>query len=291
MSALNVCHINTRSLVSNFADFKQIVFNNYDLITVSETWLTANISNEIVSLPGYNIFRCDRATRGGGIAIYVKGTFKANIVPVDVNNSEQLWLSFNFQNKKYVIGTLYRSPTLPVREFLNEFENSLSIVAPKFDYIICAGDLNIDVLDPSSNAYSLLSNISDTFELKQIVEQPTRYSPTSAKLIDLIFCSEEIIVNNSSVTDCSSFSDHWLVSCSLGALRTKRQPFYYTFRDFKNFNQAAFLNDLTVCNFDQILDIDDIDKKVEVFNKLILDTFNAHAPIRTVKILKKKLPG
>jgi hypothetical protein len=45
---------------------------NFSLFAFSETWLKSNVSNENISIPGYNILKYDRSiTRGGGVALYI----------------------------------------------------------------------------------------------------------------------------------------------------------------------------------------------------------------------------
>jgi hypothetical protein len=42
------------------------------IICITETWLSANIPDSNVSIPGYNFFRQDsaRTTGGGGVCVY-----------------------------------------------------------------------------------------------------------------------------------------------------------------------------------------------------------------------------
>lgn len=66
MTFFNGAHINIRSLVHNFDTFKDhVLSNDYSVIGISETWLTPNINNEIIDVPGYNFVRQDRHSRGG----------------------------------------------------------------------------------------------------------------------------------------------------------------------------------------------------------------------------------
>lgn len=41
------------------------------IITLSETWLGSHISNHEITLSNYNLYRTDRASRGGVVAIFV----------------------------------------------------------------------------------------------------------------------------------------------------------------------------------------------------------------------------
>lgn len=189
--AFKICHINTRSLVKNFSKLKEVAYNKYDIITISESWLNEGILDETVALSGYKLFRQDRLGRGGGVAVYIKHTIKASPIPyMKANLTEQLWLSIVFKNKKIALGTLYSPHVSHYEMFLNEFENLLSVAVPTFDYILCAGDLNIDVLDSLGKECIMLNNVISSFGLKQVIDQPTRISPTSMKLLDVIICQK-----------------------------------------------------------------------------------------------------
>ena len=47
------------------------------------------------------------------------------------------------------------------------------------------------------------------------------------------------------------------------------------------------MNDLGTANIDRILYISDVDEKLQLFNSILLDLFNKHAPITTSRISKK----
>lgn len=49
--------------------------NNYDIVFITETWLHSEISDSLISPSNYNLFRCDRKTRGGGIVLLASKTF------------------------------------------------------------------------------------------------------------------------------------------------------------------------------------------------------------------------
>ena len=71
---LKICHVNIRGLNSSKLRAIQTgLCNIYDVITLSETFLTNSIPSSELSLPGFNeILRRDRPTFGGGVAVYVK---------------------------------------------------------------------------------------------------------------------------------------------------------------------------------------------------------------------------
>ncbi|CAH2012833.1 unnamed protein product, partial [Acanthoscelides obtectus] len=57
---------------AGFHEFSTLVQNNnLEIVGISETWLSKDISNDHIRMNGYNCYRCDRDGRGGGVAIFV----------------------------------------------------------------------------------------------------------------------------------------------------------------------------------------------------------------------------
>ena len=46
------------------------VVNNYDIICIVESWLSNDIENSELLIPGFTIFRRDRNRHGGGIICF-----------------------------------------------------------------------------------------------------------------------------------------------------------------------------------------------------------------------------
>ncbi|KAK9718513.1 hypothetical protein QE152_g23114 [Popillia japonica] len=73
-------HMSCRAGFHLFKDyFSQ---HDYDIIAVTETWLTQPINNELISLNNYTLLRSDRSDgrRAGGVAIYLKNNISYSIV-------------------------------------------------------------------------------------------------------------------------------------------------------------------------------------------------------------------
>ena len=67
--------LNIRSLPKNF-DELFILFDEYDIILLSETWLNRSFDSSLIKRDGFVLFRQDRdqkiRKRGGGLAAYIK---------------------------------------------------------------------------------------------------------------------------------------------------------------------------------------------------------------------------
>jgi len=51
---------------------ERVIVEDYELIGITETWATESVNDAELSMEGYNMFRKDRGTRGGGLILYIK---------------------------------------------------------------------------------------------------------------------------------------------------------------------------------------------------------------------------
>nr|CAH7752017.1 unnamed protein product [Callosobruchus chinensis] len=252
---LKIAVLNIRSLLVKFADFKNTVVNsgNFDIIALTETWLNQNVDSDLLSLDGYQLFRNDRIdSRGGGVLIYIANRIRCSKIDL-ISSIEQLWITFKIGAVSFCFGVIYRPPKSNVYDFINQFQDSLSYLCPRYDQMVCTGDFNIDFLDRNAKAVKLFDDSMDAFGLHQVITAPTRFGVSSETLLDLFFCSEGIECSFD-ITDVSNLSDHCLVSVDLQYLiDIKQTTVIRSYRDFKNFDLEAFKLALEETDFMQIV--------------------------------------
>nr|CAI5843640.1 unnamed protein product [Callosobruchus analis] len=168
---IKVCHLNVRSLIGHIVDFSDLIQSNrYDIVAISETWLNGNVDGPAVQINNYNFVRRDRndGSRGGGVGIYIKNYIKYEILSQG-DNTEDVWVSFKFNNDMYTVGCIYRPPK-------NSFEELLFNKLPLCDKLICLGDFNIDLLN-STHATDLFGNLLDSYNITILMD---RHAPLRA---------------------------------------------------------------------------------------------------------------
>ena len=84
-SCIKIAHLNIRSLKSREHRFllqHTIADHDFDIFTISETWLDSTVDNQVVQIPGFVFFRQGRGEHksGGGLAVYIRDTFKATLL-------------------------------------------------------------------------------------------------------------------------------------------------------------------------------------------------------------------
>ena len=71
-----IAHLNILSVRNKIDELRLFLHHNdFDILCLSETWLTSNIDNNEVYINGYDICRLDRkGTQGRGVLCYIKST-------------------------------------------------------------------------------------------------------------------------------------------------------------------------------------------------------------------------
>ncbi|KAK9731868.1 hypothetical protein QE152_g13262 [Popillia japonica] len=330
LSAGGIIEMNTNTFTSDILTYK------YDIVVISETWLSANIPDDAISLQGFALVRRDRATRGGGVCIYYRSHLRATYIPCETS-FEQAWVGFQLGNRKVAVGVFYNPPDEYYKSFCDKFEEQFTILSLNYDIMFGLGDININLLASDNTldrAYFL--SMLESLGLTQIINTPTR----GDSLIDVIlttdldcivssgigedkfsdhetiFCTIRIpLPSNANINtptrgdslidvilttdlDCivssgigeDKFSDHETIFCTIRIPLPSNIPVRKIIRDFKWFDQTAFLNDLSLSPLSNILYMNNIDDKIDYIMFYLLQLFDTHAPIRTITVTHRSPP-
>ena len=257
LRGIHITHLNIRSLWNKIDVFRQQLLNsNIDCMTLSETWLNSNVPDNIISLPGYNLYRLDRQTInqatnktkiGGGVAIYLKQEYECDSFSLkqqNLSNSdiEILWLSFKSKFlKPIIIAVVYRPPSGNITNFIDTLNISLeSISNLSNNEIFILGDMNLDMSNSRDPNVSLFKNKMSRHNL---IQDPTRFNnPKKGSTLDLIFTNSPHI--NHSGTGSWNLSDHELIFATRKQKSKTKQRISFTGRSYRNYSQIDFQNDI-----------------------------------------------
>lgn len=287
-----LAHLNIRSLLPKLNHLKEHISSaNYTILCLTETWLSPTTLSDVIAVEGYALVRKDRRLgRGGGVGMYIKNSVSFNLIHTD-DDIEQLWIKLKINKKQFAVGAAYKPPNFSHIDFINKLENTISSLLPEYDEIFCLGDFNIDLLKSDTPASNKLNSMIAALDLTQLVDAPTRNTPLSTSLIDVILTTNDNnIIKNVDVVTLDHMSDHELVLVELNFVCPPNVPIFKTIRNFKNFNLDHFYADITLVPFEIIYDLDDVNDKLQFFTDSILSVINFHAPLKTIKITKKYSP-
>ena len=140
-------HYNINSLVGKIDQLRFMVFSlKPDVISINETRLSTNITDDEISIENYDIYCCDRNRNGGGVCLYVKSCFNS-LLRTDLmsNDLEIIWIQINLPSfKPFLVSSLYRPPSSGEHYFRNIFNNVEHALSESRDVYILS-DMNIDV--------------------------------------------------------------------------------------------------------------------------------------------------
>ena len=72
--------MNTRSIVNKLTQFNSLIYyKDYDIIAITETWLSDNLLDQEIIPTSYTIYRKDRSPRGGGVMLAVKNSIPSHL--------------------------------------------------------------------------------------------------------------------------------------------------------------------------------------------------------------------
>jgi len=150
-----------------------------DIIGVTESWGSPDISDSELSIPDFDMFRVDRQNghRGGGVLLYVTSSLNAIEVVLCSKFCDQVWCKVKTRNcTKLLVGVCYRSPTPAMSSKDNDMLLCDMLLELKGKSLLLMGDFNFPDVDWStSHGYSLSSQnfidaIDDAFLTQQVTE-------------------------------------------------------------------------------------------------------------------------
>ena len=299
---LKIMHLtfNTQSMVSTFNEFLLTVSHYpFDVVTLSETWLKDNpYLLEYVSIPGYiSVFRNRDVIRGGGVGAYLRESInfkRREDIEKLQPEFEHLWLEIPGRNKhsKVLVGVIYRSTRiLSTQDWLERLESLLGFINATWDgLLVLTGDINIDMLSQENHITKDYQSLLDMFDLKQMIDKPTRVTRTSRTLIDHIVTNCPSRVTTTGIVPCSIVSDHDGVYACINAKVSRFKPRYKYIRDTKTFDSDAFIKDFADIPFAVAEAVDDPDDQLNIINTLIKECLERHCPLRRTRVTRPPAP-
>lgn len=284
MKGLTIYHPNIHSLRTKLDELR-LFCNEYKLhfLSLNETWLDENISDEELHLTDCNIIRRDGDCFGGGVAVYIAGHLQFYLINTENrSNIEALW----FELTPPKSSSLYRPQNSDASVFSGEIESILTNYSKDDNTLL--GDLNFDIVLNSSGLQSRAKNflrISRAFHLTQIISECTRITEHSRTLINLFFTTRPELYCSGVIP--VGFSDH----CAIFGIRKLHRiklppPKTVTARDYKHYDPEIFRAD----PWDVIEFESNPDDAWNSFKDLFMSVVDSNAPVLTRRVRGRSLP-
>ena len=260
-----------------------------DILCISETWLYPSIKDAFINIAGYNIYRQDHG-RGGGVCLYVHNSLKVTELKLGIETQEGVedkWVSIQYKKfPSFIVGCVYRHPKAPVTSFsyiLDIFKE----ISLRNKSVFIYGDFNDDLLKNDNK----MSKITKNLNFDQIVNKPTRITPISASLIDLVITNAKNMIGHSEVKP-GTIADHEAISTLINIRKPKREPVFITFRSLKDYSPETLCNLLmsNVHTLNEILNTDNVSIQVGILTNVFIFCLNICAPEVTREITRPPAP-
>ena len=295
-------HINFQNMQCKSYQFKDFLESTHDNNTIygfTETWLTEDDPKDPWTHDKTNLecFRRDRQketkkTKGGGIQLLVPTHLNPVVRPdllTDLKNIEMTAVEIDATPgslyERIVICLVYNPNKKHKDELIQNLNFFLERISLENKEILILGDLNINILsEPDS---SQLTEAINQFGLDYLNKDiPTRHSKTTATLIDHhISCNPD---SYSTIISEFPFSDHNIIV----AINSQDNPLQKVKKTIKLRNKALYSKDklielLNETDWNEIQWYQDVNKKLEVFEKLFLCALNIVAPEKSQNVVVK----
>ena len=146
---------------------------------------------------------------------------------------------------------------------------------PKYDNLLLIGDFNSEIHE------TRMSEFCDVFDLRNLITEPTCFkTPENPSSIDVILTNKHRSFQNSSVIETGLSDHHKLLVTVMKSFIKKRAPIVIKYRDFKNYNAAAFHAEL----------IKHTDINYGLFESTFMDILNKRAPLKE-KLIRARISG
>ncbi|XP_075159620.1 uncharacterized protein LOC142232810 [Haematobia irritans] len=240
------------SLANKIDEFRYIFKDTgTDIICVSETWLSSSIPNGLINLRGYSVFRYDRESRGGGVAIFMRNTLKAKFRTKSTRDEriEYVFVELVSTSRKILVGCCYR-PNNTIS--MDQFQINLGSITLGYEDVIITGDFNSNILVNST----LTDNTLAIGLYTPNNTNPTHFSSSSNTLLDLFFVNNlsDVLLYDQISAPC--FSKHDLIFLSYN-LELQKDQIEYTIS---------------------------VDQQFDFLRNAICDLYNATVPIKRIKV-------
>ena len=296
----SICHWNLNSISAHMFTKVSLLsayisVHKLDIICLLGTYLNSEIPSDDgnLEIPGYNLVREDHPfnSKRGGVCVYYKNSLLFRVI-----NVKYLQESISFELRIGVkccrFSCLYRSPSQTQVEFetcLKNFELTLDKIQENNPFMtIVLGEFNAK----SNNWYksdiislegSKVDTIVNSYDLNQLIQEPTYILNLSSSCIDLIFTLQPNLVMESGIhSSLHSNCHHQIVFAKFNLSIFYSPPYERTVWYYKRANTELIRRAIDQFDWVRALCNVNVDEKVYFFTKMLLNIIQNFIPHETI---------
>lgn len=228
---------------------------DYDIIVLSETWLSTSINNTELGLCNkYTIFRYDRCDvhgagiRGGGVLIAVNKQFSCHRINQQNIQIEQLFVKISFKSYSLILCAIYIPPNSDLHVYNLHVDSIVSVLCNNSNSkFLAIGDYNLPGINwqfidkkikpQLFNISSIKSNILSCLSRSNLMQYNLIYNRTGS-LLDLVFSNVYNIIVSSALNSLVplDFNYHPALDISLPVVSIEYLDYKEQIYDFRHCN-------------------------------------------------------
>lgn len=294
----NVRGLNTK--VENF--YVQVTKCEYDIVCLTETWLSEKVQNSELFCNNYEIFRDDRQNaKGGGVAIAIRRPLRSTMIDLDKYVSE-LVPEINIVSCKVYIGNIpiilvlvYIPPSCSVSNYQDVFESieSCDIVYSK--NLVVLGDFNLVNFDNSRCSNDQKCNLAYNFMDMFSLQQHNFIENLNQRCLDLVFTNFDCTVERAESPMVAEDVYHPALEVCLAPPHVKQVKFSvnanngYTNYNFKKANFNNLYIEMLEADWAGLDEHSDVNVLCDNFYSILNTIFDRSVP-RNTNNKKSKFP-
>lgn len=293
LKGLKLVHANIRSLLCHFDEAKvDLLDGSFDIVVFSESWLHENVTDNLITTKGYNLFRLDRnvtgnlrgRTKGGGLCIYVKDIYETTRISdhVSCTDLEMLHIVVKSSKQKDIdLFTVYRPPSGNVQNAIDLLQTAVDSSTRKGETIL-VGDFNLDISKSGDPKTRSLLSFTNSRLLVSHIETPTRITRHSETVIDLLFSDVGHVYESGTIN--TNISDHHPIYLVKKKMRTVHSVTEILGRSYKNVDWDAFQEEIKQIDLQEFFTLRDPNVVWEALYSRLLGILDRFCPVRNIRL-------
>ena len=268
-----IAHLNINSLRNKFESLVDQIVGKVDILMISKTKLDSSFPEGQFLIKGYNApYIMDRNSHGGGIMLYVREDITSKLLNCE-KEIEGFYVELSTRKTKWLLSCSYNPNKNNINKHLEILSTNLALYSSKYENIIVIGDFNVGV-DNSS-----MQTFCDTYDLASLIKNPTCFkNPESPTCIDLILTTKPRSFQHSCVVETGLSDFHRMIVTVIKSTFQKLMPRIIHYRNYKNFQNDKFREDLISKLSTSVLN--ENDEGFSMFFDLARGILDEHAPCK-----------
>ncbi len=243
---LFITYINVNSIRHKIVEFEDMFYSKLvDVFAVAETKLSSDFSDNIFKRSGYRLYRKDYRHNEGGLMMYVNTEYPSRrITNLESSLFESIAVEVISGKEKVLLLSIYRNAKISVNHFIADIEKITEKALQKYSKILYMGDFNINVLCESADKHKLL-DFCDSFDMENVINEPTCHVGESESLIDLMITNIGESVKKSGALDNGISDVHRFIYAMLPGFSREICKSKIVYRTYKNFSEVEFCKEIS----------------------------------------------